>query len=139
MNIRLETPATESYEPEGAGGATALVSILAGALRKDATRGPGTRISPLADVLASAQDSPPPAGRRGTAIAVSGLAGRIESGNGRYPNLIRSAAGLDNGSAGDERERALYASKNIIRPLAGELMSAGQSPEAPGEVPSGVS
>ena len=136
-NVRLEAPATESYEPEDAGGATALVSTLASALRKDATRGAGDE--DLADVLASAQDSPTPAGRRETAIAVSGLAGRIESSNGRYPNLIRSAAGLDNGSAGDERERALYASKNIIRPLAGELMSAGQSPETPGEVPSGVS
>ena len=34
-----------------------------------------------------------PAGRRGAAIALSGLADRIESSNGRYPNLLHAAAG----------------------------------------------
>lgn len=116
-------------------GAAALVASLADALRKDATSGSGDE--DLADALASVEDATTPAGRRGTAIAVSELPGRIESGNGRYPNLIR-AAGIANGSGGDERERALYASKNIVRPLAEELRSAGQGSDASGEVLTGV-
>ena len=117
-NVRLEAPATESYEPEGDTSTAALVSRLTDALRKDAAGGSGDEA--LVAALAAAEDATTPAGRRGAAIALSGLADRIESGNGRYPNLIRAAAGLANGNGGSERERALYASRNVVRPLAEE-------------------
>ena len=47
-----------------------------------------------------------------------GVADRIESGNGDYPSLVRAAAGLSGGHDGDERGRAVQASKTVIRPLA---------------------
>jgi EmrB/QacA subfamily drug resistance transporter len=136
-NVRLEAPSTESYEPDGATREATLVSSLTDALRRDAAGGSGDE--ELVAALASAEDATTPAGRRGKAIALLGLADRIEAGNGRYPNLIRAAAGLANGSGGDERERALYASRSIVRPLAEELRSVGQGSQGSGEVPSGVS
>ena len=52
------------------------------------------------------------------AAALRGVADRIESGNAGYPALVRAAADLSGGHDGDERERAAYASKTVIRPLA---------------------
>ena len=136
-NVRLEAPSTESYDPDGASRDATLVSRLADALRKDAARGSGDE--DLAAALASAEDVSTPAGRRGMAIALSELADRIESGNGHYPNLIQAAAKLANGNGVDERERAIYASKSIVRPLVEELRGVEQSSGSSGEVPSGVS
>jgi hypothetical protein len=105
-NIRLEEVRPVEPEQRGAPASdTAFVPDLAVALRRDA-KGSGD------EAYASLLDS------IGAAIALSGLADRIESSNGRYPNLLRAAAGLANGRGGDEHERAVYASKNIIRPLA---------------------
>jgi hypothetical protein len=116
-NIRLEeVKPTEPEEEQGApDNDTAFVPDLAGALRRDAEGSGDEAYATLLDSIGAGID---PAGRRGAAIALSGLADRIESSNGRYPNLIRVAAGLGNGSDGDEHERAVYVSKNIIRPLA---------------------
>jgi hypothetical protein len=91
------------------------VPDLAVALRRDAKGSGDEAYATLLDSIGAGID---PAGRRGAAIALSGLADRIESSNGRYPNLLRAAAGLANGRGGGEHERAVYASKNIIRPLA---------------------
>ena len=55
-------------------------------------------------------------GRR--AEALLGIAERIESGGGGYPNLVSAVAALTNGRDGDERERAVHASKTVIRPPA---------------------
>ena len=49
--------------------------------------------------------------------ALRGVADRIESGNAGYPALVRAAADLSGGHDGDERERAAYASKTVVRPL----------------------
>src|ERR671916_2063040 len=56
--------------------------------------------------------------RGGLAEALLGLAERIESRDGGYPNLVSAAAALANGRDGDERERAVHASRTVIRPLA---------------------
>jgi MFS family permease len=115
-NIRLEEVRPVEPEVQGApANDAAFVPDLAGALRRDAK---GTGDEAYATLLDSIGAGVDPSGRRGAAIALSGLADRIESSNGRYPNLIRAAATLANGSDGDEHERAVYASKNIIRPLA---------------------
>lgn len=47
-----------------------------------------------------------------------GIADRIEGGNGGYPTLLSTAADLANGHDGSERERAVFASKTVVRPLA---------------------
>jgi hypothetical protein len=91
-------------------------------LRRDAKGSGDEAFATLLDSIGTGID---PAGRRGAAIALSGLADRIESGNGRYPNLTRAAAGLANGSDEDEHDRAVYVSKNIIRPLAESFRRAG--------------
>ena len=115
-NIRLEE--VQSVEPEQRGAPAsdaAFVPDLAVALRRDAKGSGDEAYATLLDSIGAGID---PAGRRGAAIALSGLADRIESSNGRYPNLLHAAAGLANGRGGGEHERAVYASKNIIRPLA---------------------
>ncbi len=71
--------------------------------------------------LASANGPTGSAERKRAAAGLLSLANRIESGNGDYPNLIRAAAGLTDGRGGDERERAVYASKIVIRPLREKL------------------
>jgi len=122
-NIRLEEVKPTEPEEQGApDNDTAFVPDLAGALRRDAKGSGDEAYATLLDSIGAGTD---PAGRRGAAIALSGLADRIESSNGRYPNLIRVAAGLANGSDGDEHERAVYVSKNIIRPLAESFRRAG--------------
>ncbi len=122
-NIVLEEAG--SVEPEGQDDAlddTALVSSLAKALRRDAAEGSGDE--EFAALLDRVAGTPEPSERGGAAIALSGLADRIEEGNGRYPNLIRAAAQLANGADGDEHERAVRVSKNVIRPLADNLRTA---------------
>jgi MFS family permease len=98
---------------------TALVPRLAEAFRNDRARNP--RDAALAGLLASLNGMSSPAERKRAAAALLSLANRIESGNGDYPNLTRAAAGLANGRGGDERERAVHASKTVIRPLRQKL------------------
>lgn len=100
-NVRLEAPA---------GSGTSPVPTLAEALREDAAGDPEDER--LAEILS--RDGVPDDEH---ALALLALAGRLESANGRYPNLVRAAAGLVDGP-GEERERAVRASKTIIRPLA---------------------
>jgi EmrB/QacA subfamily drug resistance transporter len=122
-NIRLEEvrPVEPEEQVDPAADAT-FVSNLAGALRRDAKGSGDEAFATLLDSIGTGID---PAGRRGAAIVLSGLSDRIESANGRYPNLTRAAAGLANGSDGDEHDRAVYVSKNIIRPLAESFRRAG--------------
>jgi EmrB/QacA subfamily drug resistance transporter len=116
-NVRLEEkPSTVPVEQGEPVYDAALIPTLADALRRDATRGSGDEA--LAALLTSVQDATTPSERRGAAVALQGLADRIESGNGDYQQLIRAAADLANGRGDDERERALYVSRAIIRPLA---------------------
>lgn len=52
-----------------------------------------------------------------SAQLVSPASSTVGTAEGGYPNLVRAAA-LANGRGGDGRERAVYASKTDIRPLA---------------------
>ncbi|MBA3426776.1 MAG: MFS transporter, partial [Rubrobacter sp.] len=114
--VRLEAPSTGDPKPEADAGDAAPVAGLTEALRKDAAGSSGD--AALAESLASVKDADTPSQRRGAGIAIQSLADRIESGNGGYPNLMRAASELADGHEGDERERAVHASKTIIRPLA---------------------
>jgi EmrB/QacA subfamily drug resistance transporter len=123
-NVRLEEkPSTVPVEQGEPVYDAALIPTLADALRRDATRGSGDEA--LAALLTSVQDATTPSERRGAAVALQGLADRIESGNGDYQQLIRAAADLANGRGDDERERALYVSRAIIRPLAESYSRSG--------------
>ena len=72
----------------------------------------------LARFLRSTDLSPSADPSPGEADALLGIADRIEGGIGDYPTLLSTTAGLANGHDGSERERAVYASKTVIRPLA---------------------
>ncbi len=65
-----------------------------------------------------------PEERKHAASALLGVANRPEQGSEDYPNLVRAAAGLANGSDGDERERALQASGTVFLPLREQLRAA---------------
>ena len=118
-NVRLEEPSAEAPNPDASAQNAAPVAGLTEALRKDAAGSPGdAALAESLASLASVDDADTPSQRRGAGIAILGLADRIESGNGGYPNLMRAASELADGHEGDERERAVHASKTIIRPLA---------------------
>ena len=117
-NVRLEAPAGPPREDPAPDASP--VPRLAEALRQDAAGNPEDER--LATQLA-------PNANGGRAEALLGLARRIESGNGNYPNLIRAAAALANGRDGDERERAIHASKTVVRPLAREEAAASEAGE----------
>jgi hypothetical protein len=121
-NIRLEEPSAVPAEPVEPERDVTLIPPLADALRRDAARDSGDE--DLAAVLATVKDAATPSEREGAASALQDLADRIESGNGDYPQLTRAAADLANGH-GDERERAIYFSRTIIRPLAESFSRAG--------------
>ncbi|HKH10005.1 MAG TPA: MDR family MFS transporter [Rubrobacter sp.] len=109
-NIRLEAPAGPGEEGDAAD--TSPIPGLAEALHRDAAGDPEDER--LAALLAPNGSD----GNGGRAEALLGLAERIESRDGGYPNLVSAAAALANGRDGDERERAVHASKTVIRPLA---------------------
>jgi EmrB/QacA subfamily drug resistance transporter len=110
-NIRLEGPAVKT--PEEGVPDLALATTLAGALEKDAR---SDEDRDLARFLRSANLS---ADRTPDEVtALRGIADRIEGGNGDYPALLSAAAELSNGHEGSERERAVHASRTVIRPLA---------------------
>ena len=107
-NIRLETP--EESAPD-----SALAATLAGALETDARSDEDrdlARFLRSADLSASADPNPE------EAAALRGIADRIEDGNGDYPALLSAAAGLADDNDGNERDKAIYASRTVIRPLA---------------------
>src|SRR5215207_433483 len=122
-NIRLEEPSAVPAEPVEPERDVTLIPPLADALRRDAARDSGDE--GLAAVLATVKDAATPSEREGAASALQDLADRIESGNGDYPQLTRAAADLANGHSDDERERALYVSRTIVRPLAESFNRAG--------------
>lgn len=108
-NVRLEAPAGPVEE----GDATEAPPIpgLARTLHQDAAGDPEDER--LAALLTPGGAD----GNGGRAEALLGLAERIESRDGGYPNLLHAAAALANGRGG-ERERAVHASKTVIPPLA---------------------
>jgi len=109
-NIRLEEQTPEEGAPD-----TALVATLAGALERDARSKVDRDLASFlrsADLTSSAEPNPE------EATALRGIADRIEGANGNYPALLSAAAGLAVGKDGDERERAIHASRTMIRPLA---------------------
>jgi hypothetical protein len=114
-NLKLKNPAAAT-PPDDAAPDTdpALAATLAVALEADAT---GDEDRTLARFLRSVETSARPNPEE--AAALRGVADRIESGNAGYPALVRVAAELSGGHDGDERERAAYTSKTIIRPLDG--------------------
>ena len=120
-NLRLEDPAAVAA-PEEATPADdpALTATLATALERDAT---GDEDRTLARFLRSVETSSRP--RPEEAAALRGVADRIESDNGDYPALVRAAAELSDGD-GDERERAVAASRTVIRPLAARATDGGR-------------
>lgn len=115
-NLKLEDPAAAAA-PTGAtpAGDPALTATLAVALEADAN---GDEDRALARFLRSLDTSPSARPNPEEAAALRGVAERIESGRGDYPNLVSAAAALANGRDGDERERAVHASRTVIRPLA---------------------
>jgi hypothetical protein len=116
-NIRLEEkPSVETAERGAPDRDAAVISNLADALRRDAAG--STTDEAIAELLVSVDGATSLPRREGAAAALLSLADRIESGNEGYPTLIQTAAGLANGRGGDERERAVHASRTIIRPLA---------------------
>ncbi len=139
-NIRLEEqPDVESpkrgYPADGA----AITSALAGALQDGARNPEDDRLALRLMMNGSATESPDTdAELEEEAAALLGIAERIEHGNGDYPGLIRAAAKLANGHEGSERERAVYVSKTVIRPLAGSMVASSTDPKAGSEVREGV-
>lgn len=115
-NLKLEDPAAVAAPNEAAPAADpALTATLAVALEADAN---GDEDRALARFLRSFDTSPPVRPNPEEAAALRGVAERIESGKGGYPALVRAAAGLSAGHEGDERERAVHASRTVIRSLA---------------------
>jgi EmrB/QacA subfamily drug resistance transporter len=108
-NVRLEAPAGAA---EGKAANASPIPRLAEALQMDAAG--DLEDERLAALLAPGGSD----GNGGRAEALLGVAERIESRDGYYPNLVSVAATLANGRDGDERERAVHASKTVIRPLA---------------------
>ena len=97
-----------------------LVTGLVEAVRLDGIR--SFRDEALLDLLAVVRVSIGPFAHLKAAAILVGLARRIELSAEDYPNLIRAAADLADDHEGDERERALHASRTIIRPLADAYM-----------------
>ena len=108
-------------DPNGSRDAS-LIPRLARAFREDLAQGRSDEI--LTDLLLSVNGMETPEERNRAASALLGVANRLEYGSEDYPNLVRVAAGLANGSGGDERERALRASRTVILPLREQLRAA---------------
>jgi len=98
-----------------------LIPRLARAFREDPAQGRSDEI--LMDLLLSVNGMETPEERNRAASALLGVANRLEHGSEDYPNLVWAAAGLANGG-GDERERALHASRTVILPLREQLRAA---------------
>ena len=96
-----------------------VVSRLAAAFGTDTPR--NGRDEALRGLLSSVDGMSDPAERKRASAALLSLAGRIEHGNGDYPNLVRAAAELANGHGGAEPERASHVSRTIVRPLREKL------------------
>ena len=134
-NIRLEeVPAIETpkrgYPSDGA----AIASALAGALQEGAQTPEDDRLALRLMEKGSANGNANAIDLEEEAAVLLGVAERIEHGNGDYPGLIRAAAKLANGQEGSERERAVYASQNVIRPLAGSIVATSTDLEVEREV-----
>jgi hypothetical protein len=115
-NIRLEEQKPAVETPGEGAPDSPLAATLAGALETDARSDEDRNLARFlrsTDLSSSADPNPE------EATALRGIADRIEGGNGDYPALLSVAAGLANGHDGSERERAVHASKTVIRPLAG--------------------
>jgi EmrB/QacA subfamily drug resistance transporter len=108
-------------DPNGSRDAS-LIPRLARAFREDPAQGRSDEI--LTDLLLSVNGMETPEERNRAASALLGVANRLEYGSEDYPNLVRVAAGLANGSGDDERERALRASRTVILPLREQLRAA---------------
>lgn len=98
----------------------ALAADLAEAVKSDRTG--DFRDEALVELLSSTRGVDEPVERLKAAAIFLGLARRIESSGGDYPNLTLAAANLAEGQGGTERERALRASERILRPLAESYM-----------------
>jgi hypothetical protein len=139
-NIRLEEqPDVESpkrgYPADGA----AITSALAGALQDDARNPEDDSVALRLAMNGSVNEgSGTDAELEEEAAALLSIAERIEHGNGDYPGLIRAAAKLANGHEGSERERAVYVSKTMIRPLVGAMVASSTDLEVGSEVREGV-
>jgi hypothetical protein len=100
-----------------------VAARLADAVQKDGTG--DFRDEALIELLDSVRVAGDPLDRLKLAALLIGLARRIEFSGAGYPNLIRSAAELAEGRGESEHERALHASKTIIRPLADGYVRGG--------------
>jgi len=100
----------------------ALAARLAEALQRDGTR--DFRDEAIVELLDSIGDGGEPFDRLKLAAILIGLARRVETAGRSYPNLIQAAAELAEGYGGNEQERAVRASKHVIRPLAESYMRA---------------
>ena len=135
-NIRLEEqpdlePPKRGYPADGA----AITSSLASSLQDGARNTEDDRLALRLMMNSNANGDDE---LEEEAAALLSIADRIETGNGDYPALIRTAAKLANGHEGSERERAIHVSQTMIRPLAGSMAAASTDPETDSEVPEGV-
>ena len=138
-NIRLEeVPKVDAPQRGYPADGPAITSALAGALQEGARNPDDDRLA--LRLMQNGRDNGSngsAAGHEEEAAVLLNVADRIEYGNGDYPGLIRVAAKLANGQEGSERERAVYASQNVIRPLAGSMVALSTDPEAESEVRKG--
>lgn len=65
-----------------------------------------------------------------TGITLEYLARRVESANGDSPNLISAASRLVPESKGTEKERAVIAAREVLRPLAVQVLLSGMRRDA---------
>ena len=114
---------TASAEDTNGSRDASLIPRLARAFREDPAQGRSDEM--LTDLLLSVNGMETPEERNRAASALLGVANRLEHGSEDYPNLVRVAARLANGS-GDERERALRASRTVILPLREQLRAASR-------------
>lgn len=123
--VRLEEKPAAAELATDSNGSAALTARLAEALRKDPVHSSGDEA--FVALVSSVNGADTPQERERVSAALSGLAQRIEFGNGDYPALVHAAAELANGQEGDERERAVHVSKTVIRPLAEDLVAVNRT------------
>ena len=99
-----------------------VAARLAEAVREDGTG--DFRDEALIELLDSVRVAGGAFDRLKLAAILIGLARRIESPGGEYPNLIQTAASLAENRGGSAHERAVHVSKTVIRPLADGYVKA---------------
>ena len=67
-----------------------------------------------------------------TGVTLEYLARKVESANGESPNLVSAASRLVPGAEGTEKERAVIAAREVLRPLAVQALLSGMRRDGKG-------